>query len=91
MTGAAKACRLVTAIFAALYVLALGLLTVGTSGLFGQPRDPLSGVFLIPLGLLWNRMIDAFPEAAGRRCDPGNRIAVCSLGELWGGARDALA
>ncbi len=63
MTGPAKACRLVTTIFAALYVLALVLLTVGTFGLFGQPRDPLSGVFLIPLGLPWNRMIDGFPEA----------------------------
>lgn len=64
MTGAAKACRLVTAIFAALYVVALVLFMVGTFGLFGQTRDPLSGVFLIPLGLPWNRMIDGFPEAS---------------------------
>lgn len=64
MTGAAKACRLVTTIFAALYVLALVVLFVGTFGFFGQDRDPLSGVYLIPLGLPWNQVIDAFPEAA---------------------------
>lgn len=36
-----------------LYVIALGLLIIGTYGLFGQETDPLSGVFLIPLGMPW--------------------------------------
>ncbi|MCB2066161.1 MAG: hypothetical protein KDE15_05920 [Erythrobacter sp.] len=45
-------------IFVALYALALALLAVGTYGLFGQERDPLSGVFLIPLGLPWNLLLD---------------------------------
>lgn len=34
--------------------MALALLLIGTFGLFGQERDPLAGVFLIPLGLPWS-------------------------------------
>jgi len=49
--------------FGMLYVFALAIFLIGTFGLFGQERDPLSGVFLIPLGLPWNRFIDVFPEA----------------------------
>lgn len=41
-------------IFVALYVIALVLLAIGTFGWFGQEQDPLSGVFLLPLGLPWN-------------------------------------
>jgi hypothetical protein len=44
--------------FAVLYALALGLLAIGTFGLFGQERDPLSGVFLLPLGLPWTHLLD---------------------------------
>lgn len=50
--------RIVCAIFAALYIFALGVLIIGTYGLFGQERDPLSGVFLIPLGLPWIWLAD---------------------------------
>lgn len=45
-------------IFVGLYAIALFLLLVGTFGLFGQERDPLSGVFLLPLGLPWNLIGD---------------------------------
>lgn len=45
-------------IFLALYVLALALLLIGTFGWFGQEEDPLSGVFLLPLGLPWNILAD---------------------------------
>ena len=45
--------------FAALYLLSLLLLAVGTFGWLGQDRDPLSGVFLLPLGLPWNYLLDA--------------------------------
>ncbi len=45
-----------------LYVLAFLLFLIGTFGWFGQPRDPLAGVFLIPLGLPWNQLIDALPD-----------------------------
>lgn len=39
-----------------LYLTALFLWAIGTFGWFGQEKDPLSGVFLIPLGLPWNRL-----------------------------------
>ncbi|MCA0902848.1 hypothetical protein [Qipengyuania aquimaris] len=45
-------------VFTALYAIALFLLTVGTFGWFGQEQDPLSGVFLMPLGLPWNILAD---------------------------------
>lgn len=45
-------------IFAGLYLAALALFLIGTYGLFGQERDPLSGVFLMPLGLPWNLLLD---------------------------------
>ena len=41
-------------VFVGLYALALLLLAIGTFGWFGQEKDPLSGVFLLPLGLPWN-------------------------------------
>jgi hypothetical protein len=41
-------------IFATLFVIALFLMLAGTNGLFGQEPDPLSGIFLVPLGLPWN-------------------------------------
>jgi drug/metabolite transporter superfamily protein YnfA len=45
-----------------LCALALILFLVGTFGLFGQARDPLAGVFLVPLGLPWVTLVDTFPE-----------------------------
>ncbi|KHK93041.1 hypothetical protein [Novosphingobium malaysiense] len=44
--------------FMALYAGALFLFLVGTFGWFGEDRDPLSGVFLMPLGLPWNLLAD---------------------------------
>lgn len=45
-------------IFLGFYALALALWAVGTFGWFGQERDPLAGVFLMPLGLPWNVLGD---------------------------------
>jgi len=45
-------------IFVLLYVAAILLLLIGTFGWFGQEKDPLSGVFLMPLGLPWNFVAD---------------------------------
>lgn len=42
--------------------MALALLLIGTFGLFGQERDPLSGVFLIPLGLPWVSLLDGVSD-----------------------------
>lgn len=45
-------------IYVLLYLAALALLIIGTFGLFGQEQDPLAGVFLLPLGLPWNLLLD---------------------------------
>ena len=45
-------------VFVVIYALALFLLAVGTFGWFGQEQDPLSGIFLMPLGLPWNILGD---------------------------------
>ena len=45
-------------IFVTLYAIAVLLLAIGTFGWFGQDQDPLSGVFLLPLGLPWNWLAD---------------------------------
>ena len=49
-------------IFVALYLLALVVWLLSTFGLFGIERDPLSGVFLLLLGLPWVLLVDYFPE-----------------------------
>jgi hypothetical protein len=56
-------CRIVSWGFLALYLVALGLLAVGTFGLFGQEKTPLAGVFLMPLGMPWNLFLEPFGEA----------------------------
>lgn len=57
-----RLCRLLVICFALLYLAALCLLAVGTFGLFGNERDPLAGVFLMPLGLPWNLLFDRLPD-----------------------------
>lgn len=58
----ATACLWVCRVFAALYLVALALFLIGTFGLFGQARDPLAGVFLMPLGLPWVLWTGGFPD-----------------------------
>ncbi len=55
-------CRWIVWIFAVLYVMALVLFAIGIWGLFGQERDPLSGIFLVPLGLPWTVFLGGMPE-----------------------------
>lgn len=55
-------CRMAIGLLGVAYLFALAILVIGTFGLFGQSPDPLSGVFLVPLGLPWNLMLDVFPE-----------------------------
>jgi len=55
-------CRWVVWVFAVLYIMALALFVIGTWGLFGQERDPLSGIFLVPLGLPWTVLLVDMPE-----------------------------
>lgn len=58
-----RLCTGVVWIFAVAWLIAVILLLIGTFGWFGQERDPLSGVFLVPLGLPWNLLLDGVPEA----------------------------
>lgn len=46
-------CKIVTSVFAIAYALALLVFLTGTFGWFGEETDPLSGIFLVPLGLPW--------------------------------------
>ncbi|MEM6496490.1 MAG: hypothetical protein AAF709_07180 [Pseudomonadota bacterium] len=48
--------------FAFFYVLAVFILLTGTFGWFSQPRDPLSGVFLLPLGFPWVFVSNYLPD-----------------------------
>lgn len=70
-------------IFVVLYVLAVFLLLVGTYGWFGQEQDPLSGVFLLPLGLPWNLIGDkiGLPGLAVGLLSPAINAAI--LFWLW--------
>ena len=55
-------CKWTIRIVGACYLVALALLLIGAFGLFGQERDPLSGVFLIPLGLPWVYLLDGVSD-----------------------------
>ena len=55
-------CKWTIRIVGACYLVALALLLIGTFGLFGQERDPLSGIFLIPLGLPWVFLLDGVSD-----------------------------
>jgi hypothetical protein len=48
-------------IFVVLYALAVALFLIGRYGWFGATPDPLSAVFLIPLGLPWIFAGDVLP------------------------------
>jgi hypothetical protein len=81
-----RACKWGLAAFALLYAAALALMAVGTFGLFGSPRDPLAGVFVVLLGLPWNRLVDPTPPAwhpwlaaAAPLLNAGVAVAVCRL------------
>ena len=58
-----RTCRFVLSAFAALYAAALVLFLIGTYGRFGSPQGPLAGIFVIPLGLPWNRLLGGLPPA----------------------------
>lgn len=61
--GGLGVCRWVLIVFALAYLAALALMVIGTFGLFGQPRDPLGAVFLLPLGLPWKLLLDSAPAS----------------------------
>ena len=55
-------CKTTIWVFIVLWSGATFLFATGTFGWFGQPRDPLSGVYLLPLGLPWVLAIEFVPE-----------------------------
>lgn len=55
-------CRRVVVVFAVLYAAAFLLFLIGTYGWFGSPQGPLAGIFLLPLGLPWNRLLGGLPS-----------------------------
>ncbi|WP_306120219.1 MULTISPECIES: hypothetical protein [unclassified Roseitalea] len=59
-----RACQWAIGIVGVLYLVALALFLIGTFGFFGQEPDPLSGIFLLPLGLPWVLWLDSMPEGA---------------------------
>jgi hypothetical protein len=72
-------CRVVLIIFAVMYAVALGLFLTGIYGWFGQEQDPLSGVFLLPLGLPW--VLIEVPEPL--RLILGVGAPLINLAVLW--------
>lgn len=77
----ARRCLAGLAVLWVLYLLALAIFLIGTFGLFGKTADPLSGVFLIPLGLPWNRLIDWFPEPVWPWLAAG--APLINIGLVW--------
>lgn len=57
-------CKILTAGFGLLYLLAFLIFLISILGLFGQEPDPLSAAFVVILGQPWVRLADLLPEAA---------------------------
>lgn len=51
-------------IFLVLYAVALLIFLTGTFGLFGSAKEPLSGIFLVPLGFPWIMLSGIAGDAA---------------------------
>jgi hypothetical protein len=74
-------------IFLALYGIAFLLYLIGTYGWFGQARDPLAGVFLMPLGWPWNILGDRLfgpSPALGILAPAGNAMLLWLLARRSG-------
>ena len=58
-----KPCQWVVGSVGVLYLVALALLLIGTFGLFGQERDPLPGIFPIPLAMPWVSLLEGLSDS----------------------------
>lgn len=77
-----RICLWAAALFALAWAGALALLLIGAFGLFGAARDPLAGVYLMPLGLPWNRLADIAGAGAApwlAALAPGVNLALLAL------------
>lgn len=77
-----RLCRIFMVLFALLWVLALVELAIGTFGLFGQERDPLSGVYLVVLGAPWIQLAGSGGPAAAVLA-PGVNLLILLLICRW--------
>ncbi|MGA9252113.1 MAG: hypothetical protein WBV78_20535 [Roseobacter sp.] len=85
-------CKWIVRVFAGLYLLALVILGIGVFGLFGQDKDPLSAVYLMPLGLPWVLWADGAPDmmlpwiaALAPALNLVILIALCKAFSIWRG------
>ena len=69
--------------FVGLYAIALLLLAIGTFGWFGQEPDPLSGVFLMPLGLPWVLIADRLGAGGAAIAIAAPAVNAAILYWLW--------
>lgn len=77
-----RLCKAAMIVFGLLWMAAVALLLVGTLGWFGAEKDPLSAVYLLPLGLPWNLFLDALPDWAmlwGGVLAPGINLLLLRL------------
>ncbi len=85
-------CKIVGWLFAIAYMAALAALAISYWGLFGAEKDPLGGVFLIPLGLPWNLALAGAPSrfqlAIGLFAPLVNCLILLSGCRLLGKAND---
>lgn len=85
--------RLCTLLVAAMGLVWLAALLPLLIGLFGFGQDPLAAVFLVPLGLPWNLLIDRLPlgEAAwpwlGAAAPLVNLLVLIAICRPWGSRR----
>ena len=85
-----RTCRLMVIVFAILYAAAFVLFLIGTYGWFGSPKGPLAGVFLMPLGLPWNRLLDGLSSnlrPAAAIAAPGLNLLLLWVLCRWRGRR----
>ena len=85
-----RICRFALVVFVAAYLSALFVLAAGTFGWFGVAKDPLSAVFLIPLGLPWNAILPASP-AVGLLSPAVNGVIMLALCKRLSRSRDNKA
>ena len=83
-------CRVGLVLYAIAFGLSLIVFAAGTWGLFGADRDPLAGIFLIPLGFPWSLVLgfapDPFPFWLGIAAPALNLYILYHLCKTLGGS-----
>jgi len=76
-------CRIILGVLVVAYLFALAVFAAGTFGWLGADRDPLSGVYLIVLGMPWAFLFDG---VVGEAALPMVAVLapLINLAILWG-------